>query len=284
MGLVSALESLHSIASHNVTVPLSTNNYFSAVLGIPPVFKDLPAPDLLLGAGHATHLPMLMARLRCGGSIAALMRPSIPQMFFDYCLIPEHDNSVANDKIILTKGPINRIRPVTEKSNGKGLVLIGGPSKHFHWDTQSLETQLREIIVDKRTHWTICDSPRTPADTRQLLRSLSTDSVHYEAFSKSRESGITGLIEKATSIWVSEDSMSMIYEALTSGAGVGILRVPGRDNNKLSNVAKTLAADQSLQLFEEWIKQKKLYPARQAIFESERCAKELIRRLDWSED
>ena len=35
-------------------------------------------PDLLVGAGHATHLPMLACRRACGGRTLVLMKPSLP--------------------------------------------------------------------------------------------------------------------------------------------------------------------------------------------------------------
>ncbi len=280
-GLVSALENLYPCASHNIAVPLSGKNYLSALAGIPPVFEGLPAPDLLIGAGHATHFPILMARLCCRGRTVAIMRPSLPTGFFDYCLIPEHDKPAASDKLILTKGPINQVQPSAVKNEDRGLILIGGPSRHFYWDAQSLDAQLRAIVEDKQIQWTLSDSPRTPDDTRRHLRALASDSVRYQAYDETGERGIVDLMENAASIWVSEDSMSMIYEALTSGAGVGILRVPGHSKSKLSNVARTLAENQSLLLFDDWLKQKKLAPPREAIFESERCAKELLRRLNW---
>ncbi|MFN3595388.1 MAG: ELM1/GtrOC1 family putative glycosyltransferase, partial [Thiobacillaceae bacterium] len=56
-----------------------------------PAGHGLPAPDLILAAGHATHLPALAARRAYGGRIVVLMRPSLPLALFDLCLIPAHD-------------------------------------------------------------------------------------------------------------------------------------------------------------------------------------------------
>ena len=41
-------------------------------------WRDLPTPDIVLGAGHRTHLSLLAARRVHRGKAVVLMRPSLP--------------------------------------------------------------------------------------------------------------------------------------------------------------------------------------------------------------
>ena len=52
--------------------------------------SDFPSekPDLIIGAGRATHIPMVVAKSQCGGKSIVLMRPSIPFKLFDLIVAP----------------------------------------------------------------------------------------------------------------------------------------------------------------------------------------------------
>ncbi|MBM3864135.1 MAG: hypothetical protein FJ385_09365 [Verrucomicrobia bacterium] len=52
--------------------------------------KTLPRPDFILGAGHATHLPLLWLARKYGAKSVVLMKPSLPLACFDWCIAPEH--------------------------------------------------------------------------------------------------------------------------------------------------------------------------------------------------
>ena len=45
---------------------------------------------------------------------------------------------------------------------------------------------------------------------------------------------------KCREIWVSEDSVSMIYEALTTDAEVGLISVPKRRETRVTKISKDL--------------------------------------------
>ena len=99
-----------------------------------PPGDDLPPPDFIIGTGHQTHLPVICAKLARGGISIVLMNPSLPYSWFDVCLIPEHDKPRHRKNIIRTVGALTTIHPTQKKKYDQGLLLIGGPSKHFSWD------------------------------------------------------------------------------------------------------------------------------------------------------
>ncbi len=281
LGLVSALSDLINCDCHDIHLPIPLSSYGRGLLNLYPVISGLPDPDLLIGAGHASHIPLLLAQRVHGGQTLVLMKPSLPTQFFNLCLIPEHDKVRAADNILITEGPLNLLHPSPRLSFDHGLILVGGKSKHFNWDRQNLQQQILPVLEQNAINWTITDSPRTPETTRTFLRSLHKGKVKYLPYNDKNSVGLIALMEKAAIVWVSEDSMSMIYEALSSGAAVGILRVPKKNNGRLAEVAPTLADKQLLTLFDAWHSGQALKPPVTVLAEAERCARLLPGQLGW---
>ncbi|MFT7460546.1 MAG: mitochondrial fission protein ELM1 [Planctomycetota bacterium] len=280
-GLVLALSKRIGCDHHDILTPLPFASFAWSLLKKFPPAINLPDPDLLVGAGHATHIPMLMARHVRGGKALVLMKPSLPTAFFDICLIPEHDKFKAADNILTTTGPLNLLSPSKQLSSSQGLILIGGESKHFVWDNERLRGHLAAILKNTSNNWIIADSPRTPKSTRALLQKFISDKVRYLPFADESGSGVVELLQSAGTVWVSEDSMSMIYEALSTGAAVGILPVTKTNKSRLADVAESLANKKLLTLFDDWLSNKILLPPATTLNESARCADVLINRLGW---
>jgi mitochondrial fission protein ELM1 len=53
---------------------------------------------------------------------------------------------------------------------------------------------------------------------------------------------LPNLLARAAEVWVSADSVSMIYEALSAGAHVGVLEVPARRVDRITAIAADLHA------------------------------------------
>ena len=282
-GLVTALAELASFQYHDVQLPVPLHQYPKLIFGHMPSGSRLPKPDIVIGAGHATHIPMLLSKWKHRSIAIVLMRPSIPMSLFDFCLVPQHDNYKATETLITTEGPLNSIKPVSDKNPVQGLILIGGPSRHFDWDETALLQQLQKVVNTHGISWILTDSPRTPASTRAILKNLAGKAVDYRPF-HGGSAWLAELMGEASTIWVSEDSMSMIYETLSSGAAVGVLRVPALSNNKLSTVAESLAKQQMLTLFDEWQEQETLPRPPRLLNESRRCAEEILQRMSRAND
>jgi hypothetical protein len=187
----------------------------------------LPSPDLIIGAGHRTHLPMIAARRARGGKTIVLMKPSLPHVWFDLCVVPEHD-AVTGVNIITTRGALNVMQPGTKQA-GTGLILIGGPSRHHGWRENELLAQVEAILArEKSTHWTLTTSRRTPATTTERLRALAASNLDVVPVEQTGAGWLAAQLATAGSAWVTEDSVSMVYEALTAGCATGVLAVPLR--------------------------------------------------------
>jgi mitochondrial fission protein ELM1 len=186
--------------------------------------RKFPCPDFVLAAGHATHPPALWIARKYGARSVSLMKPSLPVSWFDHCICPEHDfiGKTVPPNVFTSKGALNRVRPSEAVRSGK-LFLIGGPSKTHGYDESALIARIREIAADGG--WQVADSRRTPETFLPSLRKQLPDMTVFP-HQETQPGWLAATLSTAETVHVTEDSVSMIYEALTGGAKVGVLEMP----------------------------------------------------------
>jgi hypothetical protein len=279
-GLINALSRRVSCDCHDI--PASSLNFWfwQYLLKKYPPGGGLPRPHLIIGAGHHTHLSMLCARHAFGGRIVVIMNPGLPANFFDFCLIPDHDNPRITDRVIVTRGAINAIVPAANHDQGRGLIMVGGPSSHYAWDNASLLDQI-DFIIKKSggITWHITDSPRTPVSTSDTLSNLKLPGVSFHSYRDTGPDWVTDQLLDSGYVWVSEDSMSMIYESLTAGAATGLLRVPVKRKGKLTKCIRSLIVNNMITSFDNWKKNRRLLPPADTLNEASRCAEYLLEKI-----
>jgi hypothetical protein len=241
-GLLEALARRLPVDVHVLPVPPSPlKRVLDFIAGTLPALRALPSPDLILAAGRACALPALTARRARGGRVICIMRPQLPRRCFDLCIIPRHDGVPASDRIILSEGPMNPMRPAASREAGLGVVLLGGPSAHHDWNDDALMAQLQGLLAAQPDmHWLATDSRRTPVALAPRLAALGT--IEFRSHRETAPEWLPALLARAEQVWVSADSVSMIYEALSAGARVGVLHVPARQADRISAVADDLQA------------------------------------------
>ena len=279
-GLIKAIDRLVSVECHEIHATGFSPGFLDFILNKFPDGDNLPKPDLIVGAGHGTHLSVLCAQRAHGGKTAILMKPGLPASLFDYCLIPEHDNPVEANNIIVTRGAINLMTPSTQHDNKLGLMMIGGPSRHYGWDNHEIISQI-EMVAQKTpdVFWHITDSPRTPDITRDALNKLNMENITFQSFKHSHGDWLAHQLQKCGYAWVTTDSISMTYESLTAGCATGIFQVPEKRKNKISRSIEMLKKDKFITLYTDWLYGKPLLAPAVALNEANRCANELLRML-----
>ena len=279
-GLTQSLCQLTACEYYSIEAGNFKNRIYNFFTGNFPPGKNLPGPDLIIGAGHGTHIPMLCAKRSRGGKIVVIMKPSLPYGLFDFCIIPEHDMPPQGKNIIAVHGALNAIIPGDNHDDRQGLVLIGGPSKHYSWNTDEMINQLNEITVqDSSVYWTISDSPRTPPGFMEKLKTSQLQNTRLLPYTEFSPGELTDLYAKSGLVWVSEDSVSMVFEALTSGAKVGILQVPRKKSCRTGNIIDTLVTNNDVTMYKKWSVSKQLNAPVKSFNESERCARFLYQQL-----
>ncbi len=200
-------------------------------------------PVLAVGAGQRTHLPLLAVARHLGARSIVLLRPSLPAPLYDLCLVPEHDLAPRPGKgkgalpanVIPTRGVLNRLRPTTEGRGEEGLFLVGGPSRHHDWLDREVVRQIALIVArDPGRRWIVATSRRTPRPFLEVLTEAGLEGVQWVAPGCVDRAWLPRRLARAGVAWVSEDSVSMVYEALTAGTPTGLLRVPRRRPDRLT--------------------------------------------------
>lgn len=242
-GLVDALAARVPVSAHEIVLEPG-HPVFRWLLGrrYPPG-DALPSPDLLIGAGHRTHLHLLAARRNRGGRSVVLMKPSLPCAWFDLCLVPLHDGLAQADNLLLTHGALGRVRPGGEHDGDCGLVVIGGPSRHFSWDDESVVAQIGHLLRRRpKARWLLTTSRRTPESLTRRLCALQ--GITVTPFAGAGADWLPARLAEAGEVWVTPDSVSMVYEALSAGARVGLLEVPaGRGRSRVAAAVRRLVDD-----------------------------------------
>jgi hypothetical protein len=200
------------------------------------------------------------------------MRPSLPLRCFDLCIAPSHDfpKKPTRKNLILTRGAINRVQAGEAPKTGK-LILIGGPSKTHAWDDEAMLNMLCKI-TEGDSAWQLTDSRRTPEGFLEQAR-MRLKGLEIFSCLQTPPDWLPSKLREADEVWVSEDSVSMIYEALSSGARVGLLTVPrlNRSSRVLRGIDDLIEAGY-LTPFCAWQKTGQLNRAPETLNEAEYCA------------
>lgn len=279
-GLLAALQARTPLETCDIDTRTARRGIAAFITAHDPLGPATPAPDLLIGAGHATHLPMLGARRARGGKAIVLMKPSLPLSWFDLCLVPAHDRPRAAGNVLVTTGVLNRVRSGSDKDREQGLILVGGPSAHVDWQAGHVARQVREIVTHAPgIQWTLATSRRTPDGFADLFADEMPGNLAIVPHEDTSPDWLPAQLARVAQVWVTEDSVSMIYEALTAGAAVGLLPVHWRKaSNRLAQGVRTLRDDGLVTDYEAWQAGTALQSTAQPFDEAGRCADSILER------
>jgi hypothetical protein len=133
------------------------------------------------------------------------------------------------------------------------------------------------LLAGAGVAWTVTDSPRTPpGDSAGLAR------LGGARFLSWRDAGPDWLAENMSAfgqVWVTGDSLSMIFEALSAGTAVGVLDLPWHGQGRVARAVSGLIADRSVTSFAAWRAGRRPVPALPPLREADRCAALLLDRL-----
>lgn len=230
-------------------------------------------PKLLICAGRKTHLWSWLCKLRYRAKCVVLMRPSLPLSCFDLVFVPEHDALIGKDeRVQQTRGALNRMLP-GEKEIGSALVLVGGPSKHVVWSDQEVSDQICEITeANPDLAVDVATSRRTPASLVDRLQSES-DLQIISPESVGRD-WLPITLGKTERVWVTADSVSMVFEALTAGCAVSLISLESQPKSRTQRGMQILLEAGLVDMSPD-------FRARiegVVLAEAERCARMLIER------
>ncbi len=200
-----------------------------------------PSPDLIIAAGHQTHLDSLQKRGRYGGKIILVMKPSLPSFLFDLSIIPSHDKIFFPKNIFMIHGSINKIENQKKQNKNTALILIGGPSKNYLWSSKNVINEINNIVSrnsNSKISFTVATSRRTPNSFKNELKQNQNNLkiINHETV---QSNWLDRNIGKYEYSWVTQDSISMLFELIASGSKVSCIKLKSR-NKKFKNLFHNL--------------------------------------------
>jgi uncharacterized protein len=240
--------------------------------------------DLLIGTGSRTHLPMLLFKKKYAIPAITCMAPARHlENRFDLCFVPEHDGRSEGKNIMLTIGAPNQSHNKRVHRKECGLILLGGidPKSH-HWESGQVVRMVEKIIAtDRQKSWTMSSSPRTPQDTVAMLKQLlkQYDDSQFFAYKDTPPGWIEEQYDQNKVVWVTADSISMIYEAITAGCSVGVIPMQWLSpNSKFKRNEDVLLANSLITPFSSWEKGHMTWDETRELNEAERCADRILQQ------
>jgi len=218
------------------TVNIDSRNFLFSILFSLNKIKKLPRPNFIIGVGHKTHASLLYLKFIFGGKSILIMKPSLPCKWFDLCIIPEHDNFEGTSLIYKTKGALANTSNLMKKNEKKGIILLGGISKHYEWDGENIARQIEQLLINNPSiQFILSTSRRTPKDFIIEINKLSFSNLKIHSIQKQNKDWLQNQMNKAKYAWITEDSISMIYESLTAGQNVGLIILKSKCTSRITN-------------------------------------------------
>lgn len=245
---------------------------------------EIDSAHLLLGTGTTTHIPMLSCKKKYSLPAVVCMAPDFYlRRKFDLCFVPRHDGLAEDSNIFLTDGP-PVLEPVGLHEDAHcGLILIGGiDSSSHYWDSSQLLQYIEKITsTEHEMRWKISSSPRTPEETSSQLAKFAGryENVEFFNYRDTPKGWIEEQYAEASVVWVTVDSMSMVYEALTAGCRVGLLPLRWKkSSNKFKKSMEHLVSRHLVVRYHDWERGAGEWNSGQTFNEAKRCADEIIAR------
>jgi mitochondrial fission protein ELM1 len=291
-GIVRALEKRVRV---NLTqIKVSRRSVWQSVSGLVRLNLPLSAaflcseittkPDLVMGTGSGTHLEILACKKQFKIPAVTCMAPDFFfRSRFDLCFVPSHDGIKKKNNIFITAGPPNCSINRMKHRDNRGLILVGGIDEKSHsWDSFELIDKIEKIVKrETALEWVIATSPRTPDSMALELAALTDRYSHVTFFDfRKTESGwIEQQYDNSSAVWVTADSVSMIFEALTAGCSVGVIPVDWKKpDNKFQKSISGLQEKGFIVPYRAWLNENQSWPEHENFNEAQRCADAILRR------
>lgn len=210
--------------------------------GLPTEAQNIGA---VIAAGHSTHLPALAYRARHGAHLVVIMKPSLPLAWFDSVIMPRHDlQGEPKENVFCTIGAMNSVGFQPRSETESGLILLGGESKYYHWNQASLLAQIDNLIeANDSLRWTITNSRRSPATLKNELVQRFGDRAEFKPFEQCPAGWLAQELARSKTVWITPDSVSMVYEALSSGADCGLFQLEPKQRDRITEGMSQLCSD-----------------------------------------
>lgn len=198
--------------------------------------------DFIISAGSSLVPVNLCLAKDCRAKSVVAMRPGFPFNFFKYdlALVPAHDQGQVPEGTLRTLIAPARMEAMEMEASAQALskdmreprkvkisVFIGGPTRRYQIALRDIQ-ELCKMLDQKAFSWghyALTTSRRTPAEIESFLKANASSARELTVIARedSRREVVPGMMALADILIVTEESVSMISEALRSGKKVLVL-------------------------------------------------------------
>lgn len=189
-------------------------------------------PDVIIGAGSKTNIPMLRHKLHKKTKVISVMKPQFFQKRFDLILAPRHDFLAIPENVHTYIGSLAKVRISNDLEN-IGLIVIGGINRHFDFNHDHILLQINFITsLYPEINWIVFNSRRTPQKFNIEIKK-NKDIKKFVNFNENFEP-LDNYISKAKIKFVTPDSINMIFESLSSSGETFLFEMKKFKDNKIT--------------------------------------------------
>ena len=240
-----------------------------------------PWPELLITCGRKSASVSVAIRRASAGRIFTvhIQNPRVPLRHFDLVVPPRHDG-VSGPNVLATRVALHRLTPGALAAAGEAwrdrlgdlnvAVLLGGRSRSHRFTPDTVEA-LATGLARLEGPVAVTASRRTDPGVVATLRSRLPYARFWDGAGCNPYLGMLAL---ARHIVVTEDSVSMTSEAVSTGKPVYAARMAG-GNRRLARFQAALREEGIIRPFEGQLVDWRYEP----INETPRVAAELLRRM-----
>lgn len=228
---------------------ISARAWPSPLAALPPETLAPPLPDVLVGAGGmAAHVVAAIGRTRRADwpRIVQVQHPRMNLARFDLIVVNEHDG-LSGPNVIVTRTALHRVTP-TRLAEAAAVwtprfahiprplvaVLVGGGNGRFRLDgavASRLAADIAGMMAADRAGVVLTPSRRTGVEVTAVLRDRLTP-LGAVVWDGAGENPYFGMLALADAIIVTQDSVSMLSEAVATPVPVMSASLPGRSRRQ----------------------------------------------------
>ena len=240
-----------------------------------------PWPDVLISCGRRAALASVALRRACRGHTftAHIQDPGIAPHRFDLIAPPGHDGLTGRN-VIATRGALHHITPAKLAAAGDkwrarlgrpdAAVLLGGPSRTHRFTSGYVDT-LAESLGCITGRVVLTPSRRTPSWVVAALRSRLPDAWFWDG---NGDNPYLAMLALAKHIVVTEDSVSMVSEAASTGKPIHVAAMEG-GSRRFERFHAQMRAEGVTRPFDGRLETWSYEP----VDDKDRVAAEILRRL-----
>jgi len=186
--------------------------------------------DIIIGAGHSTHSRILYLKkffnyFKKNHKVKAIsiLTPSFRKNSFDLICAPLHDKNKfkpINSNVLYFEGSLCEVFDSLPNEE-IGFIGLGGKNKHFSFDVENIFKQIQYVTsIYPSKDWYVFNSRRTPKTLNKLLKNYINENkiknIFFQDSNSTEIKSYNEIISAASIKIVSQDSVNMIYESLSS--------------------------------------------------------------------